>query len=101
MRDFSDDLSSLRRRLDDAARYLNVDALRARLGELTEEIGKPDLWDDQDRARRVTKEHGQLNADVALLDGLAARLDDAETLYEMAVEEGDDSQEPDIADAVA
>jgi peptide chain release factor 2 len=100
MRDFSDDLSSLRRRLDDAARYLNVDALRARLDELTEEMGQPGFWDDQARARTVGKEHGQVNSDVELMDRLTRRLDDAETLYELAVEEDDDSQETEIADAV-
>jgi peptide chain release factor 2 len=100
VRDFSDDLSSLRRRLDDAARYLNLEQLRARLAELTTEVEKPDLWDDADHAKAVNVEYGRVSGDVQLLDGLAARLDDASTLYELAVEESDDSQEPEIGDAV-
>ena len=101
MRDFSDDLSSLRRRLDDAARYLNLDALRARLAELTVEMEKPDLWDDADHAKTVNIEYGRVNGDIELIDGLYQRLDDAATLYQMAVEEADESQEREIDEAVA
>jgi peptide chain release factor 2 len=100
MRDFSDDLSSLRRRLDDAARYLNLDALRARLAELTVEVEKPDLWDDGDHAKAVNVEYGRVSGDVQMIEGMYARLDDVDTLYEMAVEESDESQEPELADLV-
>jgi peptide chain release factor 2 len=100
MRDFSDDLSSLRRRVDDAARYLNLDALRARLAQLTVEVERPDLWDDGDHAKAVNMEYGRVSGDIQLIDGLQARLDDAATLYEMAVEEGDESQEPELAEAI-
>ena len=37
----------------------------------------PDLWDDADQARAVTKELGQVSADLDQLDGLRAALDDA------------------------
>ena len=36
--------------------YLKVDEARARIAELEVEVSKPDLWDDQDRARKVTTE---------------------------------------------
>ena len=100
MRDFTDDLDALGRRLDDAARYLDVDAKRVRMAELEKELGRPDLWDDADNARGVTTEFGRLNDDVQLVDGLRARLDDAATLYQLAVEEGDDSVEPELKAAV-
>src|SRR3954470_3115018 len=100
MRDFSDDLGALRRRLDDAARYLNLDALRARLAELTTEVERPDLWDDADHAKSVNMDYGRVSGDVQLIEGLQGRLDDAATLYEMAVEEADESQEGEIAESV-
>jgi peptide chain release factor 2 len=101
MRDFSEELGTLRKRLDDAARYLGLDALRARLAELTTEVEKPDLWDDADHAKAVNMEYGRVSGDVQLLEGLSARLDDAATLYELALEESDESQEAEIADNVA
>lgn len=101
MRDFSDDIKSLRTRLDDARGYMKIDAARERVVELEAEASKPDLWDDQDRARAVTSELSSLQGDVALHDGLAQRVEDAETLDQMAREMGDESQEDDIAAEIA
>ena len=93
MRDFTDDIGALRRRLDDAARYLNLDALKDRLAGLTTEVEKPDLWDDGEHAKAVNMEYGRVSGDVQLIEGLQARLEDIATLYEMAVEEDDETQE--------
>ena len=100
MRPFGDDFAALDKRLTDAEGYLGLEAKRARLAELEVEIGKPDLWDDQDNARKVTSEYGRVKDDVELLSSLRARLDDAQMLFDMAVEEGDDSQEPEIESEV-
>jgi peptide chain release factor 2 len=101
MRDFSDDLNSLGKRLDEARRYLKVDPSRHRIVELEAEIGRPDLWDDQDLARRLNAEYANLKADVDEYDRLCRVLDDAQVLHELAREEDDASQEPEIDAAVA
>jgi peptide chain release factor 2 len=101
VRDFSDDLAGLRRRLDEAATYLRIAELRNRLAQLEAEASRPDLWDDPDVGRKVTGELSAVQDDLSLHDGLAARLSDAETLTELAKEEDDDSVEQEIADAVA
>ncbi|HEU5081851.1 MAG TPA: peptide chain release factor 2 [Acidimicrobiales bacterium] len=101
MRDFSDDLADLRRRLDEARAYLRIDELRARLPQLETEAGRPDLWDDQERAKQVNAELAATTDDLGTYDGLAGRIEDAETLVEMAREEGDESLEPEIAEAIA
>ncbi|CAN5536271.1 peptide chain release factor 2 [soil metagenome] len=99
MKDFSEELASLRARLDAAADYLRVDEARTRLAALEQEASRPDLWDDPDLARKVTSEMAGVRDDVEQFDGLAAALEDAETLDELAREEGDDSQEGEIATA--
>src|SRR5579864_1890674 len=101
MQDFTEDLRALRTRLSDAEKYLSIDAKRARLGELDGELGRADLWEDQDNARAVTTEHGRLSEDVRLIESLERRIEDADTLYHLGVEEGDDSVEPEVADALA
>jgi peptide chain release factor 2 len=104
MRDFEPDLTALHKRLGEAGTYLRLDALRARLAELEAELSRPDLWEDTEVGQRVTREYGQTKADVDLLDQLAHRVSDADTLYELAVEEGDDSVEPELQgmiDAIA
>jgi peptide chain release factor 2 len=56
MRDFTDAIRRLRDRLDEARTYLKVDAGRSRLAELELEVARPDLWDDQDLAKRINTE---------------------------------------------
>jgi peptide chain release factor 2 len=101
VRDFSDDLGALRTRLDEARAYLRIDELRARRPQLETEAARPDLWDDPDRGRAVTGELSAVVADLDLHADLLQRVDDAETLAELARELDDESQEPEIAEAIA
>jgi peptide chain release factor 2 len=101
LQDFSDELRALRQRLSDAERYLDLEGLRKRLAELESEASRPDLWDDADAARKVTTELSRVKADVDELEGIGSRVSDAETLHQLAVEEGDESVESEIGDALA
>jgi peptide chain release factor 2 len=101
MRDFSDDLKELRRRVEEAHRYLQIDETKTRLAELEVEVQRPDLWDDQERAKQVNTAYARAREDIATYEGLARQLEDAEVLHELAREENDDSQEPEIDQAVA
>ena len=96
MRDFSDDISALRQRLGEAEQYLRIDDLRQRRPQLETEASRPDLWDDQDVAKRVTGELSAAITDIELFDGLVQQLDDADTLAELAREANDESQVPEI-----
>jgi peptide chain release factor 2 len=101
MRDLSDELKALRARLNEAERYLKVDELRARRPQLEAEASRPDLWDDAEKAKRVTAELAAVNDDISQYEGLAARLDDAETLHELAREEGDEDSLAEVDAALA
>jgi len=101
VRDLSDDLGALRKRLREAEGYLKVAELRERRPQLETEASRPDLWDDADRARAVTGELSAVVDDLDLYDGLVQRVDDVETLGELADEEGDDSVAPEIEESLA
>ncbi len=101
MRDFTDDLAGLQRRVSDARKYLHIDDAESRVAELETEASRPDLWDDQDAARRVTTELARVREDIDLVRGLEERVSDVQTLFELAREESDDSLEPEIAAGVA
>jgi peptide chain release factor 2 len=101
MRDFSDEFAALRRRLDEARRYLRVDELERVRPQLETEASRPDLWDDPEVARKVTAELAAVSGDLELFGGLVRALDDAEALDELAREEGDESLEGDVAEALA
>ena len=98
MRDFSDELAELARRVADANGYLRIADARVRLEELEAEASRPDLWDDADAARRVTTELAQARDDITMVEGLQEQVSDLETLAELAREEGDESLEPEIED---
>ena len=49
-------------------------------------MARPDLWDDADNARAVTKELGRVSADLDQLDTLRSALEDAEALLELSEE---------------
>ena len=101
MRDFTDDLKDLRRRLDEAASYLKITDNRARLAELEFEVSRPDLWDDQEFAKKINGEYANIKSDIDTFDSLAGDIEDAELLHEMAREVDDASQEPDLEQAIA
>jgi peptide chain release factor 2 len=100
VQDFSVDLAALRKRLRDAQAYLGLAGLKALLAELETELSRPDLWDDPDRARELTTSYGRAKDDVELLEGLGQRLSDAELLYELALEDGDESVGPEVQAAL-
>src|ERR1700726_170407 len=100
MRDLTEDLAALRRRLDEAEKYLALDAKRTRLAELEQAVARPDLWDDVDAAKAITSEYSRVNEDVTMLDDLARQVNETADLYVMAAEEDDDSVEAELVTAV-
>ncbi|HTV12843.1 MAG TPA: peptide chain release factor 2 [Acidimicrobiales bacterium] len=96
MRDFTDDLRAFRRRLDEAATYLDVETSRKRLAELEPELARPDLWDDPEGAQSVARQYAALKDDVDMMSSLESRLSDAEVLFELAKEEDDSSVEGEL-----
>jgi peptide chain release factor 2 len=101
LRDLIDELAGMRKRLTEAERYLRLDEKRTRASDLEKEMGRPDLWDDPAVGRAVTTEYNSITADIGLLEGIDAKLSDAETLTEMAVEEDDTSVESELRASAA
>jgi peptide chain release factor 2 len=99
-RDLKAELAALRARLGDAEGYLRLDHLRERRAELEKEVSRPDLWDDPDVARRISSEFGSVGDDIELLEDLGRRLSDAEVLFQLMVEEGDDSVADELIAAI-
>jgi peptide chain release factor 2 len=100
MRDFSNDLSEIRRRINEAFVYLKVESGRARMKELEIEVARPDLWDDQNHAKQVNAEYSNLKADLDGFTSMSATIDDLEVLHQMAREIDDEGQEPDLEQGV-
>ena len=100
MQDFAPELATLRNRLDEATGYLRIAEQEERRTALEVEMADPELWNDQERGRRVQKDLAAVIEDLNLHADLKEGIEDAETLVEMAVEAGEDSLEPEIGEAV-
>ena len=90
MRDFSNDLTEVRRRVDEASVYLKVEASRVRISELEVEVAR------HENAKKVNSEYSNLKSDLDEFASLAGSVEDLEVLHEMAREIDDESQEPDL-----
>jgi peptide chain release factor 2 len=96
--EFSEQTKALDATLTSIEKVLDLDSMRAEVALLEEEVGAPDLWDDQANAQRVTGRLSTLQAELERITGLRQRLDDLDIMHEMALEEGDAEAQAD-ADA--
>lgn len=96
MAEIDDVIARLRADLVEANEYLKIDQLRSRLPLLETDMGRPDLWDDADRAREVQTEFTSVKGDLDLFADLGGSIDDLEAMVELAAEEGDQSLDAEI-----
>ncbi|WP_020497652.1 peptide chain release factor 2 [Sciscionella marina] len=87
--DVAAELKELSDTLGSIEAVMDLDTLRAEIAGLEEESTKPDLWDDQERAQRVTTQLSYKQADLRRVTALRQRLEDLEVLYELAEAEED------------
>jgi peptide chain release factor 2 len=69
---------------------LDLDAMRKQVEELEEQVAAPDLWDDTDKAQKVTSKLSHIQGELNRVDGLVRRLDDLSVLFQLAAEEADE-----------
>jgi peptide chain release factor 2 len=70
---------------------LDVAKLRREVGDLEQRASAPDLWDDPDKAQKVTSRLSYVQGEIRRVEDLRRRTDDAQVLWEMA-EEADDAE---------
>jgi peptide chain release factor 2 len=68
---------------------LDLPRLHSELAELNTRAAAPDLWDDQERAQRVTSRLSAVQNEIARVEALRRRLDDLGVLIELAEDEDD------------
>ena len=85
--DISDQLAALRSTFADIRAVVGVEKLEAEIADLSEQAGAPDLWDDTDKAQKVTSALSHRQAELAKIVSIGSRLDDIEIMVELANEE--------------
>ena len=87
--DFDQEIKTLRATMTTIGQVLDLDAMRAEIADLQQQVAAPDLWDDQENAQRVTGRLSMLNGELDRFTGLESRIDDLEVLVELGQEEHD------------
>jgi len=82
------EIRALRSTLETITAVSDPESLRARVAELSVQASAQDLWDDPDSAQKVTTELAQTQGELDRLSNMASRINDLETLVEMATEAG-------------
>jgi peptide chain release factor 2 len=94
--DISDQVAALRSTFADIRSVVGVDRLEAEIADLSEQAGAQDLWDDPDKAQKVTSALSHRQAELAKIMSIQSRLDDIEIMVELANEEGDEAAAADV-----
>jgi len=80
---------------------LDLDAMRAEAVDLEAKASAPDLWDDPAAAQKVTSRLSSVQGEIRRVEDLRRRLDDAQVLWDMAEDAGDDSERDEATAEVA
>lgn len=91
-------LPALESMLHEAEESLKPDDLKAELAGLDEKTAAPDFWNDQEKAQNIMKQKKSIESRLGEFESLSARLEDLETMLEMAdeAEKGGDLEEAEL-----
>ena len=67
----------------------DVEAKQERLEEVNLDLENPELWNDPERATKISKEKSQLDNVIGVITALDDKLEDAKAMIDLAVEADD------------
>ena len=94
-------LTNFREDIEELGNALRVSDLRSQVEDLEKQAMEPDFWNDQENSGKVLRQTKQLKDKIERYDRLASKLEDAITLCELAIEEGDESMKDEILTEVS
>lgn len=90
-REFGIEIDQLAKTLAGIESVIDPAALRRDLETLEEQAAAPDLWNDQEKAQRVTSSLSRVQGSLNRITGLRRRVDDLAVMLELALAEADES----------
>ena len=84
-------IGELRNRLGELKTGLKIEPKKERIQDLDYQMAAPGFWDDPDKAQKVAQEANNLKSEVDTFTSLETKVDDLDTLWELAMEEKDDT----------
>ncbi len=74
----------------------DIEAKQERLEEVNLELENPELWNDPERATKISKEKSQLDNVIGVITALDDKLEDAKAMIDLAVEADDETLLADV-----
>lgn len=90
------ELAALKEKLDIMEDSLDVRRKEEKIAELEYKMGEPTFWDDAEEAQKINQELNDLKIGVDKYKALVTKYEDAQTLWEMGMEDKDESVEDDV-----
>ncbi|NCW75850.1 MAG: PCRF domain-containing protein, partial [Actinobacteria bacterium] len=99
-RDFPGEISALEKTLAGIESVLNLPELERRSVDLEAKASAPDLWNDPERAQKVTSELSRTQSTINKVKSLKSRVVDLPVMLELAASESDQSAMSDFSKEV-
>jgi peptide chain release factor 2 len=94
------ELKELSTTLSSIEAVVDLAALRREVAELEQRASAPDLWDDAENAQKVTSRLSYVQGEIRRVEDLRRRLDDSQTLWDLAEEMDDADARTEVADGL-
>ncbi|GIG67050.1 peptide chain release factor 2 [Phytomonospora endophytica] len=99
--DLSAELRDLDATLQTVESVLDLDSLNREKTELEAFAAEPGLWDDPEKAQKVTSRLSHVQGELSRVGALRSRIDDAGVLLELAADESDEGTLTEARDEIA
>lgn len=95
--DFQQDLAEAKSKYETIAKAVDLDRLREVIKDLEAQASAPGLWDNTEHAQQVTSRLSAAQGQLKRLEDVVSRIDDAQALYALGIEESDEETKAEAA----
>ncbi len=96
LEDLKPEIVALQERLNEMEKALDVVHKEEKIAELEYKMGEPTFWDNPEEAQKVNQELNDVKISVDKYKALMAKFDDVQVMWEIGMDDQDESVEEDV-----
>ena len=96
LEDLKPEIVALQGRLTEMEKALDVAHKEEKIAELEYKMGEPTFWDNPEEAQKINQELNDVKISVDKYKALVAKYDDVQVMWELGMEDKDESLEADV-----
>ena len=96
LEDLKPEIVALQGRLTEMEKALDVAHKEEKIAELEYKMGEPTFWDNPEEAQKINQEQKEVKISVDKYKALVAKYDDVQVMWELGMEDKDESLEADV-----